>query len=484
MRVKHKFFGIFGKVFIYTMLIFFVVIGGMFLFFSNQIISAVTATQQRQASEVFLPLFEQLQGKTREEIIVFAEEFHRNNESFIFSFINEDGDVLFQTDDFTMHSDNAGLFNGNMRLSGNALGNGRFLLSTGAAGSERIVFLTGNEDGLRLYVTSRFLGTSVYDEILERAAWVFGLIFVVSLISAFLFARRIAKPIQKVSADTRAMTLLLPVDPPKERGDEIGQLSRDVYAMYGRLKSTIGELEHEVEHVKQMEESQRYFFSAASHELKTPIAATGAIIEGMLSDVISPEEYPAYLLECMKLIGEQNKLVSEILELVKLGSGLPIQELEPINLRQCVDSVLETLSLLIESKAQQLSVEVAEDIVCILDSGLFIKALSNVLLNAAQNSPEAAYIHVVAKEENDYVRLAIWNSGVEIPEEILPKLYEPFHRADEARTSGGGRSGLGLVIVKKALDFMGIAFGIDNVDGGVMFHMDIPEKLSTSNIVP
>jgi two-component system sensor histidine kinase VanS len=180
----------------------------------------------------------------------------------------------------------------------------------------------------------------------------------------------------------------------------------------------------------------------------------------------------------MKLIKEQNKLVSEILGLVKLNGELPIQETEPIALLQCVDSVLEPLTPLIESKEQLLTVDVDEKLICKLNIGLFSKVMSNILLNAVQNSPSRSEIRINAKEEQKRVRLTVWNGGVEIPKDVLPKLCEPFYRTDEARSSGEGRSGLGLAIVKKALDLMGIAFTVRNVDGGVLFQMDIPVELN------
>ena len=475
MTANKNYFGIFGKVFLYTMLILLLITGSMFLFFSNQIKSTVTVTQQRQTSEVFLPLLEQLRGKTNDEIIAFAEDFYKRNTSFSFCFTTLDGEVLFQTEDFEYEDVFDGLPGGTIKFSANTVGNDNFMVALGKSNENRAVFLTSSDNGLRLYVASTFSGTSVYAEILERAAWVFGLMLLVSVLAAFIFARRIAKPIQKVSDDTRAMSLLLHVEPPKERSDEIGTLSKDVYAMYGRLKSTIHDLETEVEHVKRLEENQRYFFSAASHELKTPIAATGAIIEGILGEVISPDEYPAYLRECMKLIDEQNKLVSEILELVKLGGETPISEKESVNLREHLDDVLETLSPFIEAKEHSLVLDVPDDIVCLLNSGLFSNALSNVLLNAVQNSPNGSEIRIFAEDAKDLVRLAVWNGGVEIPENLLLKLYEPFFRADEARTSGKGRSGLGLAIVKKSLELMDVDFSIENADGGVLFMMCIPK---------
>ena len=471
--IKKNIFGIFGKVFIYTMLILLFVIGGIFLFFANQIRATIIITQQQQISETFTLLREQVQGKTTEEVIILVEDFHRWNASFEFSLLSAEGEILFQTDGFAPPI-----------VEANAIPNGVVSIevmpgeSSGSLHLEinntsHAMFTIALESGVRLHVEALPSEASVYEEILERAAWVFGLIILISLFAAFFFARRIAKPIQKVSLDTQMMSQLLPVDPPKERGDEIGRLSKDVYAMYSRLKSTIHQLETEIDRVKLMEENQRYFFSAASHELKTPITAIGGIIEGMLSDVITKEEYPTYLREGMKLVNEQNKLVSEILELVKLNGELPSQEKEPLNLRRCLDSVLEQFSLLIESKEQLLTVDVTDDITCELNSRLFSKVLSNVLLNAVQNSPDGAEIRVTASKKPEFVQLTIWNGDAEIPQDIILNIYEPFYRADKARTSNEGRSGLGLTIVKKALDLMGVTFQIVNADGGVLFLMNI-----------
>jgi len=483
--IRRRFYGIFGKVFLYTMLILLFVIGGMFLLFSNQVQSAIELTQQQQFSEAVTGFVEQTRGRTTEDIIVLMEDFHRWNASLEMRLISEAGDTLFQTDGFESSTINIGVVEafGGTEISNdtaeilldrfneyNGLSIQRFQIMQQAA-------FIPLENGLHLQVSGSLSGVSIYREVLGGAAWIFGIIVLVSLIAAFFFAGRIAKPIQRVSSDTHIMSQLLPIDPPKERNDEIGQLSKDVYIMYNRLKSTVSQLETEIERVKRMEENQRYFFSAASHELKTPITAVGGIFEGMLSDIITPEEYTTYLKEGMKLVNEQNKLVSEILELVKLGGELPGVEIESINIRKCLECVIEQLSTFIESKEQTLTIDVAEGIICQLNDKLFSKVLSNVLLNAAQNSPELAEIRITAEEKSGLVLLTVHNGETEIPGAIISNIYEPFYRADEARTSGDGRSGLGLTIVKKALDLMGIAFEIRNIDDGVEFRMNIPTPI-------
>ena len=182
-------FGIFSKVFLYTVLILLFVIGSMFLFFANQIQSTITLTQRQQLSETFALFREQIIGKTTEEIIAFAEVFHRLNASFDLCLINEEGEILFKTDNFVNHIDE---------------------FSLEIQNTQQTIFTLSLENGVRLYADASLSESTIYNEILERAVWVFGLIIFVSLIAAFVFARRIAKPIQKVSFDTQIMAKLLP----------------------------------------------------------------------------------------------------------------------------------------------------------------------------------------------------------------------------------------------------------------------------------
>jgi len=451
MMVKKCICSIFGKIFLYTLLILLLVFGSLFLFFSNQIKSTITLTQQQQLSEVFMLFQRQIHEKSPEEIIALAEDFNRRNNFLEFNLLSAEGEVLYQTNNFGIQFI--------QKMDDFVPGEIYDSLSLSIQNKHHTMFAIPLENGMRLLVAGTLSEATIYNEVFKRVVWVFGLIFLFSLLAAYILARRIAKPIQTVSSDTHKMSQLLPVDPPKEHSDEIGQLSKDVYDMYSRLKSMI--------------ENQQYFFSAASHELKTPITAIGGIFEGMLEDVITQEEYPAYLREGIKIVKEQNKIVSEILELVKLNSELPSQEKEPLNLRCCIKKVLEQFSFFIESKEQILSVDVANDIICELNAGLFTKVLSNVLLNAIQNSPDGAEIRVDAVKKQELVQLSIWNGGTEIPENIITKIHEPFYRVNEARTVSEGRSGLGLAIVKKALDIMGLNYQISNADGGVLFHMDI-----------
>jgi two-component system sensor histidine kinase VanS len=289
-----------------------------------------------------------------------------------------------------------------------------------------------------------------------------------SVLAAAYFARSMSNPIKKLASDTTKMSKLEFVSAPATRRDEIGQLSNDVYKMYETLK-------FEIEREKELEENQRYFFSAVSHELKTPIAAASSILEGMIANVVKPSEYPEYLKKCLNMMTLQKTLISEILEIIRLDDNKIETKLEAVALQSIIQSVLSVHQTLADTKMQKVTVSVPDTLICLLDQNLFSRALSNILINAVQNTPDQGHIHIWCDEQDKHtVRLHILNSNAHINEKILPKLYEPFYRIDRARSRTQNRSGLGLTIVKKTLDCMEIPFALENKGEDVVFWMDLP----------
>jgi two-component system sensor histidine kinase VanS len=172
----------------------------------------------------------------------------------------------------------------------------------------------------------------------------------------------------------------------------------------------------------------------------------------------------------------------------------------PARLADLVESVPATHLTLAQAHAQRIEVAVGGDAVVTLDQTLFKRALSNVVANALQNTPDGGRVRIAAAAgrgrgegaggqeagrqdahtqegeppAQDRVRLSGLNEGAPIPDEVLHRLFEPFYRTDEARSSAHRRSGLGLALVEKALSQMGIPFALENTSQGVLFWMDLP----------
>jgi two-component system sensor histidine kinase VanS len=279
-----------------------------------------------------------------------------------------------------------------------------------------------------------------------------------------------------LAAAAAKMSKLEPVSPPRPRADEIGQLSETLFEMYGELKETISRLEDEAAAKEEMEERQKDFFSAASHELKTPVAAMAALIEEMLEGVAGQDEYPHHLRECMKMVAAQKKLISEILEVVRLNGGKAENRPEKLSLLEIAGQAAEKHLALAASKELNIEIDIPRAACCLVDRKLVDRALSNITMNAVQNTGRGERVKMWSEEAGGGGRIGlhVLNTGAHIDENQIAQLFEPFYRLDKARSRKDGRSGLGLAIVKKLLDGAEIPFSLENTPDGVLFQMKLP----------
>jgi two-component system sensor histidine kinase VanS len=469
---RKNFFGIYAKVLSYTLLILLAVVIVAALFLSNQITEALKSMEYEQLSHIFLPLREQLDGKSDEEVIIILEEFYSRNTAFEFYAQNEDGEIIYKTP-------GAIISGGEIAYARSNTNDSVFYFRDYP--SDAFQTSTFQASGISLYASGISSNDTVYKEFIQKTLIALLLLFLFGGVAASVFAYRITKPIKILARNTKRMSKLEFVTPPiaqaawassgrrprPARSDEIGQLADDVYAMYEKLKT-------EIEREREMEESQRYFFSAASHELKTPIASTLILLQGMFDNIGDYKDHPKYLLECIKKMKIQSKMISEILEIVRLSDGTIIPTYEKIEISEAINSVAALHQTLTESKEQRIIINVPEITMCKADRVMLNRVLSNIFLNAIQNTPERGEIIIWHEKIDTAVRLHILNKGAKIDVDTLSNAFEPFYREDKARSSEIERTGLGLAIVKKTLDCMGFDFSLENTDDGVCFWIDLP----------
>ena len=434
-------YGIFTKIFLYTMLLILLVIGVTSALFAQQVVSFYNTARLRQLSDSFSELTELLSAAHPTEYLRISRDFSERNQSYSFVLQDPWGRVVFASVNVTDIMEHSERYN--------------IVLSVGRGFTLSASVPNFVDEDLSQLIDTIFLGTLA--------------LIVICIAATVVFARQMTRPIKTLVDDAARMSRLEAVSPPAKRMDELGQLSEIVHEMYGKLKDTIADLEEE-------KEAQRYFFAAASHELKTPIAATNALLQGMLDNIGVYKDHPKYLWECLKMTNEQNKIISEILEIVKLTDGKIAPNFEPIRLHELTDEILPRYQTLIDKKELSLDVQVPNELICTTDPAMLGRALSNVIINAVQNTPEQGEIRIWADNtapSNEYIRLCVLNTDVYINNDVLPKLFNPFFRVDTARTHGG-RSGLGLTIVAKTLECMGFEYCLENADEGVLFWVDLP----------
>ena len=187
------------------------------------------------------------------------------------------------------------------------------------------------------------------------------------------------------------------------------------------------------------------------------------------------KDHAKYLRECMKMMDAQSKIISEILELVSLNDGKIVPAAESLDMEQAVAALLPDFQTLAEAANQRIVTHIPAGQAVVADSKLLQKVLSNLLLNAVQNTPPGGEIRIWSAPVGEKCRLSILNTGAHIDEAALSKLFHPFYRIDQARSRKSGRSGLGLTIVQKALEAMGVPYALENTPQGVLFRLDLPQ---------
>jgi two-component system, OmpR family, sensor kinase len=287
------------------------------------------------------------------------------------------------------------------------------------------------------------------EENIERIAFVLAsgvtVAFLLSVVGAYLLARKALSPVSAVVAAAHRiragdLSKRLPVPHSK---DEIGDLAITINDMLAHLEVTLARLEETLDR-------QRRFVADASHELRTPLTSIHShaqmLEEWALRDPqIGPESVEAIKRESERMKG----LVENLLELARGDEGMKLN-LKDNDLAEVVEEAAESArasvngKVLIERPTPQQGVKPVR---AVFDRERLRQALSILLDNAVKYSPEGGRVTIRIAEEDGSVGVEVADTGIGIPEDQIPHVFERFYRAEEARSTEG--LGLGLSIARQ-----------------------------------
>ena len=297
-----------------------------------------------------------------------------------------------------------------------------------------------------------------YDILLKLIPLIAVVILLISVIGAVVCSRYYSKPLVSISNVAKRMTTLdMTWKCEVNRKDEIGVLAASLNEMAEQLNSALAslrsanwQLKKDIEREREQEKQRVEFFTAVSHELKTPIAIIKGQLEGMIYQVGEYKDRDTYLRRCLKTTNDMEALVKEILSAARMGGS---------------DFHLERTDLDISQMLRKLRMDIQPEYHYQGDRRLMEKVFTNVIGNAVAYSPVGAVITVIQKDEV----FSVENTGVHIAEEDLERIFTPFYRVDKSRNRNSGGSGLGLYITKTILDHHGIQHNMVNTENGVKF---------------
>lgn len=289
-------------------------------------------------------------------------------------------------------------------------------------------------------------------------------VLVVGLAGGWWLASRAIRPVEDISA-----TAL------KIAGGDLSQRinAADTESELGRLaavlNSTFARLEAAFAH-------QSRFTSDASHELRTPVSVILAQVQTVLSRERSGAEYREALEACQRAALRMRRLTESLLELARLDAGQQPMKHETFDLARVARDCVELVRPLAAERGLELKCDlpVAE---CVGDSERIGQVATNLLTNAIHFNREHGQVRISTRAENGSVLLTVEDTGVGIPAEDLPHIFERFYRVDKSRSRIQGRTGLGLAIAKAIVDAHSGTVEVSSQPGhGSSFNVKLPAR--------
>lgn len=307
--------------------------------------------------------------------------------------------------------------------------------------------------------------------ILKLFPFVLGFDLLIIIFASYFFSRYFTRPIIAISKTAEQMQSLEPdLSCNYQSADELGTLSRNLDSLYSGFRSSLEDLKSEMEKTGRLEQAKTDFMRAASHELKTPIAALNAITEGMIDNMGKYKDRSLYLQESKKQISRLSALVDEILNASKMDLLEEYMMEDRVYINELIENLLEDYKSIIKEKNLVLKCSLTEYEIT-TNENLFLNGISNIISNAVKYTPVNGEIEITMESGNGNMTLIIENECEKISSKDLDNLFDPFYTLDYSRNKGG--TGLGLYIVKKSLQSLNIDFSLESVENTVKFTMYI-----------
>lgn len=318
--------------------------------------------------------------------------------------------------------------------------------------------------------------------------YVGGAILAVGIIAAFVVSTYITRPINQLSNIAEKMSEM-DFNARYEGSDkgEIGLLGKSMNNMSEKLEQNIAELKKanlelkkDIDKKEKLEIMRTDFLSNVSHELKTPIALIQGYAEGLKEGITDdPESMEFYCDVIMDEANKMNTMVKRLLTLNQIEFGNDEPEMERFDINELIASVADANAIRAGQKNMSIIFDNRNEHNFVwADEYKTEEVLTNYISNALNHcdGKRAIEVRTEKSENGGTITVTVYNSGKNIADEDLERIWEKFYKTDKARTREYGGNGIGLSIVKAIMDSMGQEYGVRNVSDGVEFWFNLDCK--------
>lgn len=344
-----------------------------------------------------------------------------------------------------------------------------------------------HENGaLRLAVPMRDINTQV-DALRKQMLWATALAFLPAILIAAFFARYVSARLGTIIdfagqlAQGNFSARLT-----RGGGDEFGVLTAKLNETGEKLEQMFDQLQREQSELERLERIRKDFVINVSHELRTPLASIQGYAETLLDGAIDDPHNNVRFLKIIRQNTERlTRLTADLLTLSRLELKSQKLNFASYYINALLENAVDSMKPLADKKDVRLQLERAPADGDGLPSEVFVdseamhQVLANLVDNALKYTPAGGQVTLAARRTNsstgEMIEVSVSDTGVGIPSEDLPRLFERFYRVDKARSRELGGTGLGLAIVKHLTRSMGGEVGVESRPGeGSRFYFTVP----------
>ncbi len=228
--------------------------------------------------------------------------------------------------------------------------------------------------------------------------------------------------------------------------------------------------------MKILDDSRQEFVSNVSHELKTPLTSMKVLADSLLMQEDVPVElYKEFMEDITEEIERENKIINDLLSLVKMDKKSTDLNIKPENINELVERILKRLQPIAALRNVEVVFESFRPVTAEVDEVKLTLAITNLVENAIKYNKEEGWVQVSLNADHKYFYIKVSDSGMGIPQDSLDHIFERFYRVDKSHSREIGGTGLGLAIARNAIIMHRGAVKVHSEEGvGTTFTVRVP----------
>ena len=301
------------------------------------------------------------------------------------------------------------------------------------------------------------------DGLEQKGILIVGIIVALSILLGYILSTVLVKPFARVTKSIEDLT----------DGYQNEEISVPDYTETALITDAFNKM---LSRMKVLDESRDEFVSNVSHELKTPLTSMKVLADSLVGQQGIPEElYQEFMGDITAEIDRENKIITDLLSLVKMDKKAANLNIEHLNINQLLEDILRRLRPIADKRNIDLILDSFRPVEADVDEVKFTLAISNLVENGIKYNVDDGWVRVTldADHKDFYVKVA--DSGMGIPQDSIDRIFERFYRVDKSHSREIGGTGLGLAITRSAVTKHHGTIQVSSKEGeGTTFTVRIP----------